>query len=99
WAFMPVRGRERSKALSLPVRPIEEGQSVDPRVVGELRVKSGPDDGPVAHRDRLAVERREHHTVARFVDARRANEHRRKRFVEILDVEIGLEAVALAAEG
>src|SRR5512142_2484240 len=72
---------------------------VDARVVGQLRVEGGDEEPPLARQHRMTVEDGEHvHVGPRVLEPRRPDEDGAKRLVPVPDVEIGLEAVHLAAE-
>src|SRR5437763_15004450 len=73
---------------------------VDARVVGQLGVEGGNEEPSLARQHRMAVDLRQHLDVGpRVLQPRRADEDRAKRLVAVADVEIGLEAAHLAAEG
>ena len=68
-------------------------------VVGQLGMEGHGEDVALAHRDGVAVHLGEHlHLVAVLLDPRRADEDGAQR-PDPVELEVGLEAVQLAAEG
>src|SRR5437764_11495844 len=84
--------------LCLPYRFDE--QLVEPRVVGQLRVKRRDEEASLAREHRTPVDLRKHLDVRPdLLDPRRADEHRTDGRCEPGDLEAGLERRDLAAEG
>src|SRR5689334_8159823 len=75
-------------------------QLVDPRVVRQLRMERGDEQPPVACQHRMAVDLGEDLDARpRVLDPRRTDEHGAHRLVAVADIEVGLEALDLPAEG
>src|SRR6476469_2263906 len=72
---------------------------VDASIVGQLRVEGGDKEPPLARQHRVAVDLGEHLDVRpRLLEPRRADEDSAQRLVAVPDVEVGFEALDLAAE-
>ena len=68
-------------------------------VARQLRMKRRGHDRAISDSDDMVTDRREHLGRPGIGDSRCTNEHGRKRLSETLDIDIGLEAIALSAEG
>src|SRR3954447_19037226 len=76
-----------------------EEQPMDPVVVGQLRMERGGEQRTLAHEHRMPVVRREDlDVVAGALDDRRADEDAVERRIELVDRQVGLEAVDLTPE-